>query len=162
MSRRGTKLGLICLSAGLLILLAGVWFLLRPGPPGQLITLPEGRVFRLVGATWGTNHSEPRFPARLVDSLPAKLADRVRTLLKPRLDLQPPVMTDTPMLLLWLEPVGTNWTNVNTAWAINATLTDENGVASGPNSGIGGPGGTAHWMWLLYPVVPRRSRMLGC
>ncbi len=152
----------ILLTGGLMLLtlVAVAW--LWPREPAQLINLPEGRGFRFVGATWGTNHSLPRFPARLVDSLPANVADYLRAKLKSRVDLHPPVTTDTPKLLLWFEPVGTNWTNATISFAINASLTDEHGVVSGVNSGTGGPGGTAPWEWLQFPAVPRRSRSLGC
>jgi hypothetical protein len=140
-------LALVALAAGVL------W----PAGPPQIVTLPDGRQYQYAGVTWGTNHSQPRVLARVVDSLPANWAAYARTKLNPRFALVPPTSTPTPALMVWLEPVGSNApfsTQVG-------TLGDENGVSSGwPNYFYFNP--AQNWLPLAFYQVPRRVRTVEC
>ena len=143
--------------------LAGIWWVVATRAPEQIITLSNGQRYRFAGASWGTNHSQPRLLAHLVDHLPNRWGNYVRAKLGPRTGLAGPIRTQ-PALLIWLEPVGTNATiPAGRALEIEARLADANGVQGGVQ-GIqvlvapGPPG----WTFLQFPIVPRRSRRLEC
>ena len=138
------------------------WAVMTHGPV-QVITLPDGRQYRFAGASWGTNHSQPRLLAHVVDHLPDKWADYVRTKLGPRVGLRAPVREVSPRLLVWFEQTGTNSVSASTSravWSSKVALADGTGVRGGTR---GGPAYAKDpWVAFEFTEVPRRSRMLDC
>ena len=136
----------------------------------QVITLPDGRIYRFVGTTSGTNHSQPRFAARLADHLPAGLGNFLRRQLEPRLGSLAGVRTSEPSLCVWLELVASNSPSVTTStstvpqtYAIYSVLADQNGIFGGRStyamaSNVKGVPFPA----AQFTVVPRRSPALQC
>ena len=152
------KIWLAVVVTALAIIACVCWATMMQGPT-QIITLTDGRQYQFAGASWGTNHSQPRLLAHVVDHLPDKWADYVRTKLGPRVGLAPPVHGPSPTLVVWFELVRTNSARRFTSTLLgSAMLADGNGV----RSGIGrswyqqSPG----WACAGFSEVPRRSRML--
>jgi hypothetical protein len=155
---RSKKIWLALALLAVASVIAGICWEAMIHEPAQIITFPDGEDYRFVAATWGTNHSQPRLLAHMVDYLPDSWATNVRAKLGPRFGLAAPLHTD-PSLVVWFELVRTNPANrfVSTFLG-SAMLADGNGVQSGmsrswyPRS----PG----WACAEFTEVPRRSRML--
>ena len=142
----------------LAVIVAIGWAAMTHGP-AQIIKFPNGDRYRFVGTSWGTNHSQPRLLAHVVDHLPDKWAGYIRKRLGPRVGLAPPVHTSSPQLLVWFEQTGTNATLVTARGVVmyNIFLADGNGMQGGMQ---GARANTAPWAALAFSYIPHRSRML--
>lgn len=158
------KRGVIIIAAALAVVAALVVALVWQSPSPQIITLSNGLQYRFVGATWGTNHSQPGILAHVVDHLPNRCADYVRKKLNHWVALEPPDIYPTPCLLLRLESLerpGTNASDGNWIFSHSFWLADENGVPAN-TSGGGSYEVSLGKVQVVFDNVPRRRRILEC
>ena len=171
-SRKWTRgcLALALLAAGL-----AIWHFVMPAGSNEIITLSDGHQYRFAGTSWGTNHIPPGVLPYLADHLPNSWVNYLRAKLGPRRWFTSPLHTPEA-LVIWLEPTGTS---ANVPFAAGGTLglqgvlVDKNGLAGSTPSfanflspagesvfnDLKGPPG---YVFLSFPVPPRRSRTLEC
>ena len=148
-------------SKGICLLLAAaiaglfLWMVATHTSP-QIITLSNGLQYRFAGATWGTNHSQPRLLAQVVDHLPSSWAAYVRTRFGARWRLQPPLHTAEPCLRVWFELIGTNTSPI---WIFGTLATDGDKWAGRTDVRNGK---APEWLSLKFTESPRRKRLVDC
>ena len=141
----------------------------------QYVALPDGRVFRFVSATWGTNHVQPRIVAWLAEHLPKSSGNSFRKKLEARFGPLDSHTTLEPSLCLWFVLVPSNNLPSNNLPAtpirgragvspsVECGLADKDGKLGGRRSGgtwngvSNAPFVAAEFLW-----VPRRRPILKC
>jgi hypothetical protein len=146
----------------LLALATVVVVMLVRNPPSKTITLLDGRQFRFVGVTYGTNSAMIGTVTRLVRHLPPNLQNFAKAHFAAWLDDAFPYRSADPTLCFWFRPVDTNYPP-SAAAALprsDPILLDDHGrQAMDPgNEFVIQPTGTQ--VFAAFQAVPRRSRTL--
>jgi hypothetical protein len=133
----------------------------KPEGPPQFIESVNGEKYQFAGTTFSTKNVPPSFEAKLVNALPAPLANGARSYVGRQIsqDIGVPEFNE-PRLFVWFQRVETNERAGSRGWPIIiAVLTDKEGVEAGdtdyPNFGD-----SIAWYCASFPVFPRRSRLL--
>jgi hypothetical protein len=166
---RSKKIWLVLALLAVVAAGAAMTWLASSREPAQFVTLSDGRKYRFVAVTWGTNHSDPtdqRFVARLVNHLPTRIADYFRGKFGVRLKLRPTFRISVPSLCLWLKPETAPDTAgnppVGRVTYVYAMLADGNGVEAGSESTQDLSANFTSPVAIFPMVVPRRSKILEC
>jgi hypothetical protein len=133
--------------------------------PAQILTLPNGMMYRFAGVTYGTNHVMGSGWSVAVQKLPAPLSTVLRRMLGGK--MKPPTSRTTPKptLMVWFAPLGTNGGIALPSVSMYGVLADEQGIMAGErryvsqNWSMAGP---PQWLSQQFEVWPRRSRTLEC
>lgn len=156
----------------LIVTAASAMLLWWSGKPAQFVTLADGRQYRLAGVTWGTNHSQPRILAQIIDHLPRGAAGYLRKKLARRYGDLSPIHTDEPTLCVWFfDPrkayLPTTWTSPGT---LDPVILDGQGNQGGihPYGDNVFSAGSINYTWFAsnycvisgFSMLPRRSRTL--
>jgi hypothetical protein len=140
----------------ILVIAAARWFI-PPQIPPQIITMPNGVQFQLVGVTYGTNHIMGSTAARLLYRFPGPVTNLVQKYFGKWIGPISVRKSETPALCAWLLPLTTNWAALNRTPATYCKLADEHDIEGGLQILTGGGGSQ---IAAMFSIVPRRSREL--